>query len=152
MIYIIVAFAICAGDLAIKYYIEKKRTFSQKSKFLKGSIVIEKSHNKGVCLNMLEKYPKFVLGLSGVLIGVMIGVFAMVLPKQRKRLLKWGLSLCIGGAAGNFLDRLYRGYVVDYLNFPKVKPVKNIDFNISDLFILLGSFLLAIYNIFRKDS
>ena len=49
-------------------------------------------------------------------------------------------GLIIGGAIGNYIDRLFRGYVVDFLDF-KVWPV----FNIADIAIVLGCIIMIIY-------
>lgn len=152
MIFVIIALLICGSDLAMKYVIEHKRKSSEKSELFDGKVVIEKSHNKGVFLNALEDKPNVVIAMSGVVIGIMIGIFSFILPKKRQYLTKLALSFCIGGAAGNFLDRFHRGYVVDYLNFPKIKKIKNIDFNISDLFIFTGSILLLLISIFKKEK
>ena len=152
MVYVMIAIAICGCDLGIKYWIEKKRKFSDKSSLLEGNVVIEKSHNAGAFMNFMDKKPNVILGISGVVFGIMLGIFGLLLPKKRKRLLKLALSLLIGGSAGNFFDRLHRGYVVDYLNFPKMKKIKNVDFNISDLFIFAGGFLFLIGSLFSKEK
>lgn len=152
MVYVVIALLICVSDLGIKHWIEKKRSNTDKSSHFGGKIVIEKSHNKGACLNLMDKKPGYVLGASGIILGIILGFFAMVLPKKRKRLLKLALSFIVGGSAGNVLDRMHRGYVVDYLNFPKIKKIKNIDFNISDLFIFIGGFLLLLINLFTKEK
>lgn len=54
----------------------------------------------------------------------------------------WLYQLIFAGAYSNLLDRIFRGYVVDYI------PVFNAYLNISDLFILIG--LLFILLDFRK--
>ncbi len=57
-------------------------------------------------------------------------------------LIKLGLSFVVGGAFSNVYDRLVRRYVVDYFSFNvKWERLRRIVFNISDLFIFLGSFL-----------
>ena len=52
----------------------------------------------------------------------------------------WSLSLVLGGAVGNLIDRLRFGYVVDFLDF-RVWPV----FNVADMAIVVGVGLLMIY-------
>ena len=51
------------------------------------------------------------------------------------------LSLVLAGGFSNLIDRLFRGYVVDFINlFPNAKfPI----FNIADIFIIIGWILLA---------
>ena len=55
------------------------------------------------------------------------------------------LGLILGGAAGNLIDRMVFGYVIDFLDF-RIWPV----FNIADSSITIGAFILAIKLIFDK--
>ena len=55
------------------------------------------------------------------------------------RLVKWGLVFILGGALGNFYDRITLGYVVDFIDL-RVWPV----FNAADSFITVGGVMLAI--------
>lgn len=55
-------------------------------------------------------------------------------------------TFILGGAIGNYIDRMMRGYVVDFLDF-KVWPV----FNFADIMIVLGCALMCI-NMFRKEE
>jgi len=55
-------------------------------------------------------------------------------------------TFILGGAIGNYIDRMMRGYVIDFLDF-KVWPV----FNFADVMIVIGCILMCI-NIFRKGE
>lgn len=57
------------------------------------------------------------------------------------------LSLIISGAIGNLIDRLFRGYVIDYISFTLFKREMAV-FNAADIFITFGVILL-IYIIIR---
>lgn len=57
------------------------------------------------------------------------------------------ISLIIGGAVGNLIDRIRLGYVVDYIHFIIFPPV----FNIADAAIVCGAILLSILLIFDKS-
>jgi signal peptidase II len=50
------------------------------------------------------------------------------------------LGLLFGGAAGNFIDRLKTGYVIDFIDF---RGIWSYVFNIADAAIVLGMILLA---------
>ncbi|RUM89944.1 MAG: signal peptidase II [Thermodesulfatator sp.] len=61
---------------------------------------------------------------------------------RRDALALWGASLVFGGAAGNLIDRIRFGYVVDFLDFFLGRyhwPA----FNIADSAITIGAFVLA---------
>lgn len=57
------------------------------------------------------------------------------------------LSLILGGAIGNNIDRIRLGYVIDYLSFTIFPPV----FNLADSAIVVGAILLSLLLVFNKD-
>ena len=58
--------------------------------------------------------------------------------------------LLMGGIIGNFIDRVFRGYVVDYLDF-KILGYNFPIFNFADICIVIGSILLIII-ILKEDK
>ncbi len=78
-----------------------------------------------------------VLVAAGVIILLSVyGPRAM----QLSRSLGLGLACELGGAVGNFLDRVCRGYVVDFIDI-HIWPV----FNLADIAIVLGALLIALF-------
>jgi len=56
-------------------------------------------------------------------------------------------SFILGGTFGNGIDRIFKGYVVDFINLNYINfPV----FNIADISINIG-FILLLYNIFKNN-
>lgn len=141
MIYILIVLSIFVGDGFIKKYIEETKQYGKDEKVLGGKIIISKYHNSGAMLNFLEKRKEVVLALSSLILGIVITLFAILLPKKGNKLLKFGLSLIVGGALSNTYDRIKKGYVVDYFSFSWLKKVI---FNISDICIFIGTFLVSI--------
>lgn len=144
--YLLLIVMIAAGDLVIKYQIEKKE-FTKDEPILNGHIILTKYHNKGAMLNFLEKQKKVVMYLSGTILGIVLLIFAVLLPSKNNRILKVALALILGGALTNFYDRIKRGYVVDYFSF---KWLKNIVFNISDICIFIGAIMSVIKMLLSK--
>jgi signal peptidase II len=60
-----------------------------------------------------------------------------------------GLSLILGGAAGNFWDRIVHGRVVDFLHFYIGEHIWP-DFNVADSAIVAGAILLMADIVFSK--
>lgn len=141
MIYVFIILSIFIGDGIIKKYIEETKEYGKEEKILKNKIIITKYHNSGAMLNLLEKQKEWVLGLSCFMLGMICMFFALIIPKKGKHLAKLGLSFMIGGALSNTYDRIKKSYVVDYFSFSYLKKVV---FNISDIFIFIGSLLVAI--------
>ena len=82
-----------------------------------------------------------------VFMGLVIFYFSKV-PAQEK-LLKVTLAIILGGALGNQIDRILRGFVVDFLEV-YVKSFHWPSFNVADSCISIGAVLLVYIFFFRK--
>ena len=71
--------------------------------------------------------------------------------KPKSLIEKIGYSMILGGAIGNFLDRVIYGYVIDFLDF-NIFGYEYPIFNLADSFILIGVILLVIYTWRCKDG
>jgi len=61
------------------------------------------------------------------------------------------LGFIVGGVLGNLADRLFRGYVVDYIDI--LSFINYPVFNLADVFITLGIFYIVIfYGIINKET
>nr|WP_304986116.1 signal peptidase II [Coxiella-like endosymbiont] len=88
------------------------------------------------------------------LISLIVSVFLIIWLSRIQRSDKWkavGLSLVVGGALGNFIDRVRLGYVIDFIDF-HIKDWHYATFNIADSAICVGVFLLIIATIFERRS
>lgn len=142
MIFISIIIAIVAAEAVIKQVREQNGVSGEKKPFLKGKLYLTKYHNYGAFLNLRQKRPEFVKGLSAGLCLICTIVFVFSMGTKGKTLLKTGLSILLGGAYSNTYDRLVRGYVVDYFGFQvKNEKLGNIVFNISDFCIMIGAFI-----------
>jgi signal peptidase II len=75
--------------------------------------------------------------LIAVVVAVAIAVYFRHIPNH-EWVIKISLSMQLGGAIGNLIDRVRLGYVVDFFDF-RMWPV----FNFADTFIVVGVMLLA---------
>ena len=62
-----------------------------------------------------------------------------------------GLLLVLGGALGNFFDRLYYSAVPDFIEF-YYKSFHWFIFNVADIFVTLGIFCLICVELMDKDN
>ena len=101
--------------------------------------------NRGVAFGMFSGQRWFILLLTGVIAAGLI-YFYVTLPKKREyRPVRAALVLILSGAVGNIIDRLFRGYVVDFFEFTFFEwPV----FNVADIYVVAGVFLLAFMILF----
>ncbi|MPM11080.1 Lipoprotein signal peptidase [bioreactor metagenome] len=63
--------------------------------------------------------------------------------------LKIALSLIIGGALGNLIDRIRLNFVTDFLDFTLINFAI---FNFADVFVILGVVLLSFMLLFKGDK
>ena len=101
--------------------------------------------NRGIAFSMLEGNLLFIIFLSLMIIG---GIFFFIRFKR----LSWSESFCyaliVGGAIGNLLDRVIYGYVIDFFDFTLFGYEMAI-FNVADVFIVLGVFLLLFMDFWK---
>lgn len=104
--------------------------------------------NYGAAWGMLEGFSWLLIALA-VLVLVLIIVFRRELALANHAH-QWSFGLIIGGIIGNTIDRLFRGHVVDFLDF-HLPWYRWPTFNIADSAIVVGT-LLYIYLQFRESG
>ncbi len=103
--------------------------------------------NRGAAFGILQNQRVFFVVLT-ILIVLAVVIF-MIAKKPKSLMLCTSLTLLMGGAIGNFIDRALKGYVVDFLDFRLINfPI----FNAADCFVVVGAVLLAVYLIFMEDK
>ena len=156
MIWISVAAAIFAADSMIKYWAEKKLSDKAVREVAKDKILLRKLHNKGMACNIGEDHPEVVKMGTLTLWGLCCAGFYRLLRHPGKNLEKAAGAFVIGGGASNLADRLFRGYVVDYIGFQTSdEKLTKITYNLGDFFLAAGSILILLSEFlhnFRKGS
>ena len=101
--------------------------------------------NRGVAFGMFSGQRWFILLLTGI-IAVGLIWFYKAMPKKKEYFpLRVSLVMVLSGAIGNIIDRLFRGYVVDFFEFTFFEwPV----FNVADIYVVVGVTLLALMILF----
>ena len=101
--------------------------------------------NRGVAFGMFSGQRWFILLLTGIIAAGLIW-FYKAMPKKKEYFpLRVSLVMVLSGAIGNIIDRLFRGYVVDFFEFTLFEwPV----FNVADIYVVVGVTLLALMILF----
>lgn len=144
MQYLAVIMAIFGLEAGLKNHIEKTKTEGKSEEKCGGFLLIRKHHNRGAFLNAGQHRRKTVMVLSLLLTIALTILFFLTLGMTGKKMLKWGLTLLLGGAYSNTYDRLVRQYVVDYVSFNVPLGIKKVVFNIGDFCIMIGAMLSVI--------
>jgi signal peptidase II len=95
-------------------------------------------HNTGTAFGLLQGNNRFLLIVAFLILGGLL-YSARGLCERGGLWGFWGVSLVLGGAIGNMIDRYRFGKVVDFLDF-RVWPV----FNFADSAISVGAVLLLV--------
>ena len=102
-------------------------------------------HNRGVAFGMFREHPQVLTGIITLSL-VLLLVWAHR-SQEMGKLIRWAMALIIGGAFGNWIDRIRVGAVIDFLDF-RVWPV----FNIADCAISIGVGLYILVIIFDSKK
>ncbi len=145
MFWIGLTVSLAALDLGLKELVEERDDgeFPVEMPKTRGKIMLHKSHNSGLPFGLLKKRPDLVKMIPIAAASSVFGVFVYVMGKKGKIGEKIALSMVLGGALSNIIDRCRRGYVVDYFSF-QVRGLKKVIFNLGDLFVFAGTILMAI--------
>jgi len=110
---------------------------------IKGFFYLTYVENRGAAFGILQNFRWFFIILTVIALAVMVWYFI----KNQNKMLRLSLSFIMAGAVGNFIDRLFRGFVVDFFDFYPFGynfPV----FNVADICVNIGVFFLLIYVLF----
>jgi len=101
--------------------------------------------NYGAAFNIFSGSRIF-LSLISILFSILL--IYLILRKNTLNLFDlYSYSFILGGTIGNGIDRIYKGFVVDFINLNIINfPV----FNIADISINIG-FIFLLYNIFKNN-
>jgi signal peptidase II len=107
-------------DQVTKAMVRAEFLLHQEREIIPGLLNLTRVHNTGAAFGMFNAAD---LPMKTVILGVVaaaalagLAMYAAMLPPDQ-RLTRLGLSFIIGGAAGNLIDRIAAGYVLDFVDF-----------------------------------
>ena len=106
--------------------------------------------NEGIAFGLLSFNDDLSYRLVTLFISIVILILFFMLYKAEK-LNRVALIMVIGGATGNFFDRIYYSAVPDFVEI-YYKSFHWFIFNVADIFITLGVFCLIYVELITKDK
>jgi len=101
--------------------------------------------NYGAAFNIFSGSRIF-LSLISIFFSILL-IYLIIRKNTLNTFDLYSYSFILGGTIGNGIDRIYKGFVVDFINLNIINfPV----FNIADISINIG-FIFLLYNIFKKN-
>ena len=106
--------------------------------------------NEGIAFGFFSSIEKSIYNFLTFLILVIIIILIFMIIRS-EGLKKYSLLLIIGGAIGNFFDRIFYKAVPDFIDF-HVGDFHWFIFNIADIFISIGVILMILLEIIGKNN
>lgn len=144
---LVVIMLVLIMDQLSKFYIQTHLSPGTSIPVIESVFHITYVLNPGAAFGLFEHQTLFFLMVAVVLV-LAAAYFYPRIPEQYT-LLRFGVGLLVGGAAGNVIDRIKTGYVIDFFDF-RIWPV----FNVADAAIVcgVGCIIVTMMYIHKEDE
>ena len=146
MPYAIVAAVLVALDQLVKYLVVLNIQPGEHVPFLPHILELTYVENTGAAFALFSEHT-WLLALVSLAMSVLLAV-AIWKNFFRHPLGKLTLALLLGGAVGNLIDRVFRGFVVDMFN---VLFMDFAVFNVADICVVVGGISAGLYYLLLQD-
>jgi signal peptidase II len=143
MLWIIIPIIVVAIDQLTKYIVVRNIAPSEMIPVIDDFFYLTLHKNQGGAWGILQNSRVMFL----ILIPVVSAFLIYYAVKNKNSFLRFTLMLILGGAIGNYIDRMIEGKVTDFLLF-YIGTYPFPIFNAADISITCGTILLAVYVLF----
>jgi signal peptidase II len=143
---ITVALAIVVLDQIVKAIVRSRLMLHESVTVIPGFFDLTRVHNTGAAYGFLDgvDFPFKTALLACVATAALVGLTVYAVKLERSQVLtRAGLTLVIGGAAGNLIDRVTAGYVLDFVDLYR-GDWHFWAFNVADSAITIGVALMIV--------
>ena len=130
----------CLGSL--------KQMPGMKMDVIPGIVEFRYVENRGAAFSILSGRTGLLTVVTALIIAGLI-FYLVKYGRTESLLVRILLSLIIGGALGNFIDRIVYGFVIDFINPTFIRFAV---FNVADIFVTCGAILLVFAVLFLRPS
>jgi len=150
--YALLAAAVILLDQATKALLVRTVPFYSSVRVIPGFVHLTHIHNRGAILGFFSQSespwtPFILLGLNLAALTLVFWYYSKTAREERG--MRTALALIVGGAVGNMIDRIARGYVVDFIEL-SIGRFHWPTFNVADSGITIGAVLLLFTVVFRR--
>ena len=143
---IVVVLAIVVLDQIVKAMVRSRLMLHESITVIPGFFDLTRVHNTGAAYGFLDgvDFPFKTALLACVAAAALVGLSVYAVKLERSQVLtRAGLTLVIGGAAGNLIDRVTAGYVLDFFDLYR-GDWHFWAFNVADSAITIGVALMLL--------
>lgn len=144
-IYLGIAALVVVADQIIKFFVSANLKHIGSTVAIPHLLDLVYVENRGVAFGMFKDMRWIFVALTSAVILVFIVM--LIKNGNKSKLFSISAALIIGGGIGNLIDRVFLGYVIDYLQLSFFTPVCNF----ADYCISVGTVLLVVYLLFFSD-
>lgn len=130
-------------DLLSKKFAVQFLASGQAITLVPGFLQLSYVENRGAAFGLLAQYP-FIMILVGLIVSWYI-IYYIHAELCKSRIQYYGLIFLFAGTVGNLINRIFLGYVIDFIDLPYWPT-----FNFADIFINVGVGLLILYLLRKK--
>lgn len=137
----IISLIVIIIDRILKVLVTNNFVLNVRNKIIDGFFYITNCHNEGAAFSLFSGNVFFLIFIT------LIVLFLIYRTINKENVNKIGIlayGLLLGGILGNLYDRIFYGYVIDYLDFVIFKFNFAI-FNLADAAIVIGAILLIVF-------
>lgn len=159
-VYFLISILIFVVDTVSKYFIDKYLQEIVIKRVIGDMLVFVYTRNYGVSFGFLNNVPETIQHIIPELLKVVV-FFAMIIVffimisinVKKQKLSMIGFTMVLGGAMGNLVDRIMRGYVTDFISMGFNETIRfPYNYNIADASITIGICIIAIgVFLFKED-
>lgn len=114
-----------------------------------GVLELRYLENRGAAFGILQNQRTFFLITTTLVALILLYVLIKMPADKAYRIYHIGFSVLLAGAIGNYYDRIFYDYVVDFIYFSLIDfPI----FNVADIYVSVTCFLGVIFVLFSKGE
>ncbi|MFX0548914.1 signal peptidase II [Hathewaya histolytica] len=106
-------------------------------------LTLEYLENRGAAFGIMQNKQWLLIILTILIMIVLLYMFFRY--RHESKILNYSLVMIFTGAIGNLYDRIFYKYVIDFISVHYKDVYYFPTFNIADIMVVLGTFLLALY-------
>ena len=137
----IISLIVIIIDRILKVLVTNNFVLNVRNKIIDGFFYITNCHNEGAAFSLFSGNVLFLIFIT------LIVLFLIYRTINKENVNKIGIlayGLLLGGILGNLYDRIFYGYVIDYLDFV-IFMFNFAIFNLADAAIVIGAILLILF-------
>jgi signal peptidase II len=146
IVYFLIMAALVAVDQAVKQLVVTKYKNSDLP-LIGNYIRLYYTENTGAAFSIMQGKMMLLIIATSVMVAVCITL--LITQKLEGKSANMALALISAGGLGNLIDRIFRGYVVDFI-YPAF--IRFAIFNIADSCVVAGALLLCLYLIIYEKK